>query len=72
MGKKISKRNAKTHNLSENIFYPSLRNLEIKWIEDITDLNITINKSNLINIYIIQYYYRIYILFNYIWNIYKI
>lgn len=40
------------------IWYTSLRNLEIKWIkiiEDIEDLNIKINKSNLINIYTIQH-----------------
>lgn len=40
------------------ILYTSLRNLEIKWIkiiEDIEDLNITINKSNIISIYIIQH-----------------
>lgn len=40
------------------IWYTSLRNFEIKWIkiiEDIEDLNIKINKSNLINIYTIQH-----------------
>lgn len=40
------------------IWYTSLRNLEIKWvkmIEDIEDLNITINKSNIISIYTIQH-----------------
>lgn len=48
------------------IWYISLRNLEIRWIkiiEDIEDLNITINWSNLINIYNLAQTIKEYIFF---------
>lgn len=50
---KISQRNGKLHTLSVNLIHLSqeLRNQVNKNIEDIEDLNITINQSNLINIY---------------------